>query len=323
MINTILSIFDNTISSRCYVEKYGRVAVTAKQAVHTGEGRHTYRRFPISCALVNNCETLSGYFADLLPDDSKKGVAFWKLSQPINYENQPGMSFARRVKRGTAYIDLLYWGNLSRILSESEDNAWCNTPEIIQADMIRLIECGGRPMSTGNAWLQNVRLEVVQIGQVSSWRQAMSEYSIDNVEALSVWPYVAFTLKVMVTFVSQMSCMPSFVCAEGVPCFETDVPPDGELPDPLHRYFYYFDQDVSGSSLVLNTGDWAGFEWPDPSTLSEFDGNRLFSLHVNGNKLYYRQNPVSIGEFGIDQNLPGLIFPVALDHEVVQFRVKV
>lgn len=216
MINQVLQLFDTVITSKCYIDKYGRLAVLVKQAVPS-DGRSAYKRFPVSCAVTSDCEAISGYFEDLLPDDRKKGVAFWIIKQPITYEPVRHSSSARQLRTGSAVVEFVFWGNLNRIVGESGAN-WCQDPELIQLDLIKALECGGKPIQTGKTWLNNVRMEITGIGNVNTFRQAMSAYSIENIEALSVFPYTGFTLTAKLSFVLQPNCISDFACSEVTPC---------------------------------------------------------------------------------------------------------
>lgn len=98
-----------------------------------------------------------------------------------------------------------------------------------------------------------------------------------------------------------------------VPIFSTS-----NCASPLTLYYVWKDDSYSGDSITIND-----YTFPDPDTLSEENGDFIFELYVNGIRQIYKQTPAEIGEFGIDDDLPGIIFPVALDSERVQFKALI
>lgn len=207
MINTILAAFDSDISSKCYIEKYGRLAVTVRQSVSG-----TPKRYPVSCALIDDCENLQENHNELLPDDAKKGVAFWKQVQPITYGKPLEVSHARNLKAAETVLDLVVWVNLKKVSGQSLPTNWCTLPELALLDMLKTLDCKKEVIPSGVEYIRNLRLEVVSVGNIVTWKAAMNEYTIDNIDILTLWPFTGFTIRVKLSFHINASCIPAFDC---------------------------------------------------------------------------------------------------------------
>lgn len=215
MINEILSVFDEALSTKCWMGKYGRLAITGKQSVNG-----SFKKFPVSCAIADDCENLTEYLTDLLPDDSKSGTAFWKTVTQTSYIPAPGISYNRNMKLATTTLEFLVWVNIRKVTGENTSASWCTDQGSIVRDALKTLDCKRGLIVSGIDYIKNLRIEVIRIGNVESYRQAMSEYSIENIEAITVWPYAAFTLTVKVSFLIAAACIPAYECSTEIDCSE-------------------------------------------------------------------------------------------------------
>lgn len=208
MINEILSIFDQSLSDKCWIEVYGKLAIPAKQKI--GE---KWKRFPISTTVISQeCEDLSEYFDTLAPDDTKKSVSFWRSLSKIRYSKVPGLAANRRIKRMSVDLQFLCWFNIRKISGVNDNSNWSEVINGVIKDAIKTIECRNQTTPTGVTGFSNLTIEVASIGDVESWRKAMSEFSIENIEAVSVWPFSAFTLDCKVTCLVRGECLEAYEC---------------------------------------------------------------------------------------------------------------
>lgn len=207
MMNQILSVFDEALTDKCWIGKYGRLAITGKQSVNG-----TFKKFPVSCAQDSACENLTEYLNDLIPDDTKSGVAFWKQIGKTRYSPAKGISYRRNMKRAEATLEFVVWVNVRKITGENTAASWCSDHQNIILDAIKTLDCKRGNIVSGLDYVQNLRIELIGIGNVESYRSAMSEYSIENIEAITVWPFSAFTLTVNVSFLIAAFCIPTFEC---------------------------------------------------------------------------------------------------------------
>lgn len=218
MTDQILSLFDEALSSKCWVGKYGRLAITGKQSV--GQPAR-FKRFPVSCSLAADCENLAYFLTDLLPDDTKSGVAFWKTVSPLSYQDAPGISSHRRIKKAETTLEFVVWVNVRKVTGENSSASWCSDQGNIIRDAIKTIDCKKGVIVSGLDYIKHLKIEIIQIGNTETFRRAMSEYSIENIEALTVWPYSAFTITVKMSFMVASNCIPSYECSTEINC--TDI----------------------------------------------------------------------------------------------------
>lgn len=208
MISEILSIFDESLSGKCWIDIYGRLAIAGKQKI--GE---KWKRFPISTTVISNeCEDLNEHLTTLSPDDSKSGVAFWRALSKIRFSKIPGISSTRRIKRADIDLQFLCWFNIRKVSGVNNASNWETVINGIIKDAVKTIECRNPMTPTGVTGISNLTIEVVGIGNVETWRKAMAEFSIENLEALTVWPFSGFTIDCKVSFLVHGECLEVFEC---------------------------------------------------------------------------------------------------------------
>lgn len=209
MINEILSIFDEELSQKCWIDIYGKLAIAAKQKI--GE---KWKRFPISTTVISNeCEDLTEHLTTLSPDDTKSGVAFWRALSKIRYSKVPGLAANRRIKRVDIDLQFLCWFNIRKISGINNNSNWEAVINGVIKDAIKTIECHNQTTATGVTGISNLTIEVVGIGNVETWRKAMAEFSIENIEAITVWPFSAFTLDCKVSALVRGECLEVYECS--------------------------------------------------------------------------------------------------------------
>lgn len=209
MINEILSIFDEALHEKCWIDVYGRLAITGRQKI--GEKQ---MRFPVSADVIttDQCMLPGDYFSVLVPDDQKKGVAFWKTLQPITYVKLQGVSAARRIKKAEATVQFVCWLNIQKASGVTESTNWGTALNKIVKEAVKTLDCPQEIRDTGITGISNLRVDVISIGDIDTWRKAMSEYSIDRLEAVSVWPFAAFTITCKLQFLVRGECFDEFDC---------------------------------------------------------------------------------------------------------------
>lgn len=234
MINEILSIFDTSLREKCWIDTYGRLAITGKQNI---SGK--WKKFPISTDVISQeRENLLQYFDDLVPNDKKKAVSFWRTITPITYTKVPGVASARRIRKAETTVQFVCWLNLKKISGETDHTNWSSIINGIIKDAVKTLDCRNEMSATGIDGITNLRTEIVGIGDIESWRKAMQEYSIDNLEAISVWPFSGFTLNVKLIFLVRGECMETYTCNTEIQCedilYVIDEN-DNILEDELHQ----------------------------------------------------------------------------------------
>lgn len=211
MVNTILDAIDAGLSQKCWIETYGKQAILARRSVGGVQ-----KRYPVSCDMLNACtDALDDHFNDLLPDTDKKGVAFWRLVSPITFIPAPGVSYNRNIKLATMVVDFIAWVNLGKALADSQES-FCNQPDKVMLDAYKFFDCKKGNIPVSNSYINNLKIKVASIQDFEGWRIAMAQYSIDNLEALSMWPYTGFVIRLNISFMASSMCIPEFSCIECV-----------------------------------------------------------------------------------------------------------
>lgn len=209
MINEILSIFDQPLSDKCWIDTYGKLAIPAKQKI--GE---KWKRFPISTMLISQpCEDLNEHFTTLSPDDTKTSVSFWRAMSKIRYSPLKDVSFHRHIKRADVDLQFVCWFNIRKASGINDASNWDAVITGIVKDAVRTIDCNYQSKPTGVEGITNLKIDVVGIGNIETWRKSMSEFSIDNIEAVSVWPFSGFTLDCKLSCLVRGTCFEPFECS--------------------------------------------------------------------------------------------------------------
>lgn len=209
MINEIIKIFDTVLLEKCWISTYGRLAVAGKQKI--GE---KWKRFPLAMDAINpDCQDMSEFMKELVPDDTKNGIAFWQALAPIKYSKIPGISSARRLKKAEANIQFVCWLNIRKASGVTNSSNWNEALNSIIKEAIKTIDCQNPKTPTGINGISNLRIEVTSVGDIESWKAAMSGYSIENLDALTVWPFAAFTITCKLTFIAKSECFELFDCS--------------------------------------------------------------------------------------------------------------
>ena len=209
MITEILSIFDQPLSDKCWIDNYGRLAIPGKQKI--GD---KWKRFPLSTqAITSECEDLTPYLNTLVPDDTKKGVAFWRALTPLITNKIPGISANRKLKKAEITLQFVCWLNIRKASGVNNSSNWASVIDGIVKDAWKTIDCRNQNLPTGITGVSNLTIEAVSVGEIESWRKAMSEFTIDNLEALTVWPFAGFTITCKVSFITKADCFEAFDCS--------------------------------------------------------------------------------------------------------------
>lgn len=246
MLNEILSIFDQSIQGKCWIETYGRLAITGKQKI--GD---KWRRFPLSTvALDPECENLVEHISKLCPDDTKAGVAFWRALSKIKYAKLPGISSNRRIRKAEVNLQFLSWVNVRKASGVNTSTNWDAVMNGIIKEAVKTIECRNPITPTGVIGISNLMIEVTNIGSTEDWRRAMAEYTIDNLEAISVWPFSGFTLDCRLTFLTRQDCFEAFDCSTEINCTDM-ITTNYSLTEQVYPYGKW----VDGKTIYQKTWD--------------------------------------------------------------------
>lgn len=209
MINEILSIFDQSLSDKCWIDTYGKLAIPGKQNIG---GK--WKRFPISTIRIGNpCENLTEHLDELSPNDAKTSVSFWRALSKIRTKPLQNVSFNRHIKQAVVDLQFVCWFNIRKASGVNDASNWDTVITGIVKDAVKTIECNYQSRPTGIDGISNLKIEVVDIGNIETWRKAMAEFSIENLEAISVWPFSGFTLDCKVSFLVRGHCFEPFECS--------------------------------------------------------------------------------------------------------------
>lgn len=218
MINEILSLWDEALHDKCWIDIYGRLAITGKQKI--GE---KVMKFPVSVDVITSDLCIDGaeQMKVLVPNDMKTGVAFWKTISPILYTKIPGLASHRRIKKAETTVQFVCWINIKKASGVNESSNWGSVINGIVKDAVKTIDCINPLTPTGVDGITNLKVEITGIGDIESWRKAMSEYSIEKLEAISVWPFSGFTITCKLSFLVRSDCFEAFTCNTEATCFDT------------------------------------------------------------------------------------------------------
>lgn len=210
MINEILSIFDKSLTNKCWIDTYARIAIAGKQKMTSGK----WSRFPIATeVIISECDDFTQYLNTLSPDDRKTSVAFWKQLSQIKYSKVPGLASNRRIRKAEVSLQFVCWLNVRKASGVNNSTNWDSVMNSIVKDAINTIECRNPITPTDITGVSNLTIDIVGIGNIETWRKAMSEYTIENIEAVSVWPFSGFTLDCKLSFLTREECFEAFTCS--------------------------------------------------------------------------------------------------------------
>lgn len=191
MLRTILSQWDNAITSLPFVERFG--GLVRAFPVENNEG---VKYYPVSCD-VNQKDCLeSGKYLDLMPNDNFKSVVYW--------EDLTGITFIEGTRRGVlignATVRLVCWLNLKDL-------------GIVTCDGIdgMIINAIAQERNTGNisepfkAGAIKLTPESVEPKTLDVFR----EYSYQGLEEMFFYPYDFFAIRFKVAFVIGKDCLPA------------------------------------------------------------------------------------------------------------------
>src|SRR5690554_4531939 len=106
MIQSVLSVFDNTIKALPFVQRYGGLVYRVE--LRDREGNAEY--YPVSCSVTAQDCFETGKYKALAPDDKYTSVLFWDQITPVSIAYK-----SPKVYRATATVRLVGWFNLNRL----------------------------------------------------------------------------------------------------------------------------------------------------------------------------------------------------------------
>lgn len=205
MVNKIIELVHGNLIEKCYVDWYGGVTYAGKQLIG---GIH--KRMPIACWAFNadgsQCTPGEGMENIMAPDDSKKSVISWNQVGQINVSKVPGLARNRNIKKCEVLVDLVVWLNLNKFVNPNDSR--CLKADQLTLETVKALNCPHifQNLNFSDDGLANVRMEVVKIGDINSYRAVMSKYNIEGIEAMTLKPFHAFTITVKFTFLFSPNC---------------------------------------------------------------------------------------------------------------------
>lgn len=193
MLQDICNLLRDKINTIQYFDLVAGLVQTQEQKIVSDDGTSVIKRFPIS-ADVTAEECQSGPYRDLVPDSSKRGIAYFEASNI-------GLSGRRYTfgKAWNAQVRLVAWINKDYING--------GDPGSINAEVIAAAIEAVKVQYTAPPF-KNIR--VIPTGVVENSPAIFSAYTYDNVDTQFLMaPYTYFAVDMQVTFILPEICTPT------------------------------------------------------------------------------------------------------------------
>jgi len=186
IIDTILS---PELKALPFVDRYGSVVQTLTQEIDDGVGdKPSVKSYPVSCDVQDVDCNNTGFYQDLVPDDSKDSVVYWEVVTPM-YNAGPTKvkNFHTRKFKGVAR--LVVWMNIAKL-----GGADTKTPFFALAPIENILSKKGKftsgEYSGSHFWIQS-KGDVAQ-----DVKSVFGKYTYPKLNAFSLYPYGFFAIDV-------------------------------------------------------------------------------------------------------------------------------
>ena len=186
IIDTVLS---TELKALSFVDRYGSVVQTLTEQIDDGEGKNpSVKSYPVSCDVSDVDCNNTGFYQNLVPDDSKDSVVYWEIVTPM-YNAGPTKinNFHTRKFKGVAR--LVVWMNVAK-----QGGADTKTPFFAIAPLEKIlsktVKLVGGDYDGSHLWIQPKGMVYQDVKSV------FGKYTYPKLNAFSLYPYGFFAIDV-------------------------------------------------------------------------------------------------------------------------------
>jgi hypothetical protein len=210
LIQEALNLLTPSLTALSWVERFGGVTRKITKSFQDEKDGTIQKSFPISCNVTDiDCNTNQRY-TELVPDNSKKSILYWEVTQGFTDQGEDGGLKKRRVLKGTAR--LVCWLNTD-LLGVNE----CNTAATAMRSLLPFLYA---QIESGNAGalFEKARIKFEFVNEDVKDKAIFSQYNYGkNPDSFLLHPYDFFALNVNI-FAYLPLCPYAFVTAAPIAC---------------------------------------------------------------------------------------------------------
>ena len=186
IIDTVLS---TELKALPFVDRYGSVVQTLTQQIDDGEGTSpTTKSYPVSCDVQDIDCNNTGFYQNLVPDDSKDSVVYWEIVTPM-YNAGPTKikDFHTRKFKGVAR--LVVWMNIAKLGgADTKSPFFAIAP--IEKVLTKKVKLQGGEYDGSHLWIQTKGMVM------NDTKSVFGKYTYPKLNAYSLYPYGFFAIDV-------------------------------------------------------------------------------------------------------------------------------
>jgi hypothetical protein len=210
LIQEALNLLTPSLTALSWVERFGGVTRKITKSFQDEKDGTIQKSFPISCNVTDiDCNTNQRY-TELVPDNSKKSILYWEVTQEFADQGADNNTQQRRVLKGAAR--LVGWLNTDKLGVNK-----CNTAAFAMRSLLPTLYTQ-IAAGAGGELFEKTRIKFEYTGGSIKDKAVFDQYSYGkNVDGLLLHPYDFFAMDVSVTAYLPL-CPYVFVTAAPIVC---------------------------------------------------------------------------------------------------------
>ena len=204
MIGTVIDSLFPIVQSMGFVERYGGLVRIAKKAYPTDKG-FEYKTFPVSCSVSERECWESGKYADLIPNDKYKSIAYFEPAGNVKIENTVVPGTNRKAIYVSIPVDFICWINYK--ISEC---SWYGF-ELLALKAFNTMSNAPLPFK-----VHGFKIDIRMLA--SRDENIFSKYSYGDKLGLLLYPYDFFKIGLTISFFIDTKCFEEITFPEPVEC---------------------------------------------------------------------------------------------------------
>jgi hypothetical protein len=212
MITELIKPLETDIEALGWLERYGGVVRVANRFVDDGKGGF-YASFPVSCNVSDTDCWDRDMYKDLIPDDSKTGIAYFEEVGGLTWERETDAARRTSQKRPLVRLEgivrFVVWVNGPLVGHQS-----CNLRPLLLGDVLRIFSKSFRNVDAGIITpIGRLGFDLLEIEPRDPSPFARWGYEHEKVV---LYPYDYLSVLVRVTAVFNADCMDEVVIGSPV-----------------------------------------------------------------------------------------------------------